>query len=261
MDERVIFVLGTLAAHHITFWFWALFLYTCYANDLFRKHRIQETPFNRDLALDCLKKNIISHIFVHPIALYFAYDLHKWCGMSSLYAPLPSALTVARDLAVAVFLNDTLFYWAHRALHHKSIYKYIHKKHHMFKVNVGISAEYANPIEDVLANIIPTMAGVWVMGSHAAVVWLWLIIRISETMEAHSNYDFPLSPFGKFWWQGGARRHEYHHSHNVGCYGSFTSFWDRLMQTDLDFLKHESDRRERVTHGGVSKTADNKKTM
>ena len=50
-----------------------------------------------------------------------------------------------------------VFYWAHRALHHRSIYKYIHKKHHEFKATVAMAAEHAHPVEQLLANAIPTM--------------------------------------------------------------------------------------------------------
>lgn len=43
---------------------------------------------------------------------------------------LPRPFVLLAQLAFCVFVNDTLFYWAHRALHHRSVYKYIHKQHH-----------------------------------------------------------------------------------------------------------------------------------
>jgi len=52
---------------------------------------------------------------------------------------------------------SAVFYWAHRVLHHRRIYKYIHKQHHEFKATVGIAAEYAHPVESLLANAVPTM--------------------------------------------------------------------------------------------------------
>ena len=30
----------------------------------------------------------------------------------------------------------------------------------------------------------------------------------------------------------GASRHDFHHSHNSGCYGDWLPFWDWLMGTD-----------------------------
>ena len=35
---------------------------------------------------------------------------------------------------------------------------------------------------------------------------------------------------------GGADRHDFHHSHNVGNFGGFTIFWDSIMGTDKDYL-------------------------
>lgn len=95
---------------------------------------------------------------------------------------------------------------------------------------------YAHPVEDFLANSVPTIAGPLIMGMHAYVFWLWLCIRLLETVDAHSGYSFPWSPFHLFAFQGGAERHDFHHSHNVGCYGSFTIFWDWITGTDQAFL-------------------------
>ena len=82
------------------------------------------------------------------------------------------------------------------------------------------------------------------MGSHALVLWLWLFIRVMETVDAHSGYSFIMSPFHLLPFQGGADRHDYHHSHNVGCYGSFTIFWDHVMGTDEAFKAFQKAKNE-----------------
>jgi sterol desaturase/sphingolipid hydroxylase (fatty acid hydroxylase superfamily) len=48
---------------------------------------------------------------------------------------------------------------------------------------------------------------------------------IVPAVDAHSGYalPFPLSPFSLF---GVADQHDYHHSQNKGCYGSFFGLWD-----------------------------------
>ena len=33
----------------------------------------------------------------------------------------------------------------------------------------------------------------------------------------------------------GARRHDYHHSHNMGCYGDWFPFWDHACGTDRNY--------------------------
>lgn len=46
------------------------------------------------------------------------------------------------QIFVCIMVDDTLFYWSHRLLHHPKIYGMIHKKHHTFKHTIGIAVEY-----------------------------------------------------------------------------------------------------------------------
>lgn len=60
------------------------------------------------------------------------------------------------------------------------------------------------------------------------------------TSEVHSGFEVPFSPVRIFPFSGGAHFHDFHHSHNVGAYGSYFTLWDRLMKTDRDFLIYKS---------------------
>jgi sterol desaturase/sphingolipid hydroxylase (fatty acid hydroxylase superfamily) len=44
---------------------------------------------------------------------------------------------------------EASFYWIHRALHHPTLYKHIHKQHHEYKGTIGFATEYATPAEQV----------------------------------------------------------------------------------------------------------------
>ena len=126
-------------------------------------------------------------------------------------------------------------------LHHRSIYKHLHKQHHEFINTIGIASEYAHPIEAIFSNYVPTLFGPYILGSHAVVLLLWLAIRVFETIDAHSGYALPWSPWNLFLTvQGGAARHDFHHSHNMGSYGSFTKFWDWVTGTDIPFKEYQA---------------------
>lgn len=49
--------------------------------------------------------------------------------------------TLAWQMLVFFLIEDFYFYWIHRFLHWKRIYKYIHKVHHLHTAPFGIAAE------------------------------------------------------------------------------------------------------------------------
>jgi len=246
LDERWIFVIGTWLVHMITFWGLNGILFIFYRYNLFPDKRINHGQMPpQSLINECLFNLAVSNFIVQPAGLYFGYDLFKYFGMD-VFGPIPGPMIWARDFLVAVALNDTLFYWCHRLLHHPSIYQYVHKKHHRFNWSIGIAAEFANPIEEVFSNLIPTLAANIFLGSHIVVFWAWLAMRLWETIDVHSGYSFSFSPFSLLPFQGGAARHDFHHAKNVGCYGSFTIFWDSVMGTDKAFLEFQEKEKQRL---------------
>jgi len=157
-----------------------------------------------------------------------------------VFTPVPSLFTFLWQIPLCFILNDSLFYWGHRFLHTPLMYKRIHKKHHLFIQNVGMAAEFAHPVEDILTGAIPTFGPPLLLGCHMSVVSVYFALRMWETLDAHSGYKFPWSVWTWFpWLNGGPRFHEYHHSANVGNYGMLR-FWDWAMGTDIKYRAHVS---------------------
>jgi len=90
-----------------------------------------------------------------------------------------------------------------------------------------------------MSNTLPFAAGPLLVGPHIVTWLLWVIIRVIETVDAHSGYRFPFSPFSLLPFQGGSERHFFHHSHNIGSYGSFFNIWDRVTGTDKAFREFQ----------------------
>ena len=72
---------------------------------------------------------------------------------------LPSIKEIARDFTISIITREILFYYIHRLGHVPALYKRVHKKHHKFTAPIAPSAEYAHPIEHLLANVLPIIAG------------------------------------------------------------------------------------------------------
>ena len=91
------------------------------------------TPITQKCIEDVCFRSAVARI---PF-LFLMYDGYTLLGMPPMRTPLPPLATVLAHWAVALVVNDTLFYWTHRLMHHRVFYKRLHKKHHEFKVGVG----------------------------------------------------------------------------------------------------------------------------
>jgi len=65
-----------------------------------------------------------------------------------------------------------------------------HKKHHTFRAPIALAATYAHPLETILNNALPLIAGPLLCRSHVVTYWLWLVVAIVGTMHHHSGYRY-----------------------------------------------------------------------
>ncbi len=70
----------------------------------------------------------INHIVTTPLFIYFAmYPLAVWRGVDLNLSSPVSLVTAIAHLAGCIVVEDALFYWSHRMLHHGLLYARIHK--------------------------------------------------------------------------------------------------------------------------------------
>jgi len=232
-SERTLWTAGA-PLHTLAFVAANVGLHLMHRHQVLARYKIQPLKYPTD---QLMRKGLVDVSIKHlvaPFVLYLMWPLAAACGVHAT-PELPSLSEVLLHLLVHILVQDTIFYWSHRLLHQPFFYKRIHKQHHQFYTPVGISSEYAHPVEDFL-NQAAFIAGPFIMGSHIFTLYMWLLLRLWETVDAHSGYalPFPLSPFSLF---GVAEQHDYHHSQNKGCFGSFFGVWDWICGTDADYKK------------------------
>jgi sterol desaturase/sphingolipid hydroxylase (fatty acid hydroxylase superfamily) len=194
--------------------------------------RLAQEP-SEELIATTLKKELFAHTVTGPlIMVMLAGPLFRHTGGGAAAAVLPigipSAWRMWATFTVEFLLNELMFYSGHRLLHTPALYAAIHKQHHGYKNTRSFAAEYAHVVEDVLTAYIPYLAGLVLMSAHYHIVFIWFLVRLTDTYEGHSGYclrDSPLGWLGLSHWRA-AVFHDHHHSVNLGNFG-----WELLDYT------------------------------
>ena len=219
----------------------------------FENYRISNKPWpweeNPDLWRETLKKTlkgIAFNILLIQVTMLYLDTLSNF-NIKFSEADFPSVWTHIWQIFLFMVVEDFTFFLMHSLLHQKPLY-WIHKQHHEYKVTVSLAAEYSHPIEFLLANIVPTGIGFRVLSLfypvHMSTVFMWVFIRVWETTDGHCGYEWSWSVFRLLPMSGSAEYHNFHHSHNVGNYSSFFTWWDTIFGTNKHYFEYKS-RKER----------------
>eukprot|EP00030_Apusomonadida_sp_AF-17_P005896 a676613_317.p1 GENE.a676613_317~~a676613_317.p1 ORF type:complete len:322 (-),score=116.69 a676613_317:21-959(-) len=237
--------IGTFVLHELCYFgFFIPYLIADFIPSLHRYKIQKDKTVSKEMYANCIKRLLFSHVVIQGPMIALTKLFLDFMGMS-IAAPFPTWTKIATTCFYCIVIEDFYFYWVHRYLHHPSIYKHIHKIHHEHKAPFGIAAEYAHPIETAFLGI-GTMLGPMLLIDHLLTLWIWLVVRLFQTIEVHSGYDFPwsLNRWIPFW--GGAIFHDFHHEKFDGNYSSTFTLWDKVFGTDDKYLvkAHERERED-----------------
>lgn len=158
------------------------------------------------------------------------------------------------SIVIAIFVHDAWFYWTHRLMHHRRLFRWFHRAHHL-STNPSPWAAYAfDPLEALVqALIFPIL--VTMMPMHPIAFFVFMTWQIVFNVVGHTGYEiWPRwlmdSWLGKF--INTPTNHAMHHETFRGNYGLYFNIWDRLMGTNHE--RYEARFRE-VTSRGRSTSA------
>eukprot|EP00697_Spironema_sp_BW2_P009715 gnl/Spiro4/24700_TR12263_c0_g1_i1.p1 gnl/Spiro4/24700_TR12263_c0_g1~~gnl/Spiro4/24700_TR12263_c0_g1_i1.p1 ORF type:complete len:263 (+),score=50.50 gnl/Spiro4/24700_TR12263_c0_g1_i1:25-789(+) len=207
------------------------------------RFKIQPTkhnPISEQLKV-CLAV-LAAQIFFQAPLIFGNYFFFRYFGLPVDYDSIPGWFDLTCRIYVSFVFDDTWHYWAHRALHSTTLYRF-HKLHHTYTAPMSIQAEYTHPLETLLTGIgffIPA----FLLCNHIVFLWLWMFLRVAELIDVHSGYDFGFSIFHLMPGYAGPRFHDFHHQNFTGNYAPTFVWWDWICGTDDEYHQFLAEKKE-----------------
>ncbi|MQM14904.1 hypothetical protein Taro_047838 [Colocasia esculenta] len=192
------------------------------------KYKIQGKNNTVEAQEKCVLRLLLYHFCVNLPVMLVSYPVFRYMGLRTTL-PLPPWSVVLSQIIFYFIIEDFVFYWGHRVLHTKWLYKHVHSVHHEYATPFGLTSEYAHPAEILFLGF-ATVLGPALTGPHLFTLWLWMVLRVLETVEAHCGYHFPWSLSNFIPLYGGADFHDYHHRVLYTKSGNYSSTFTYMDQ-------------------------------
>uniref|UniRef100_A0A1Q3EVG2 Putative c-4 sterol methyl oxidase n=1 Tax=Culex tarsalis TaxID=7177 RepID=A0A1Q3EVG2_CULTA len=189
-----------------------------------------------------MKTMLMNQLLLTVPMAYFGFHLGGKHTLPDVRV-LPPLATIIRDIVISLALWEVVAYYMHRILHHRSLYRFIHKRHHEFVAPVAWAASHVHPVEHILSDTIPASVGPMLLNCHLFTLLVLFSYLVQRALIQHSGYHLPFlsSP----------ESHDYHHLNFSQCFGP-TGLMDRIFGTDDRFRKTKFAKRDRVLFGTKS---------
>lgn len=199
--------------------------------DVIQQFKIQQTKSFDTQKIYSLARNIVvgQVAVVFPACLALGYATQRGLGVR-VSDVIPSAKEITLHFSIFIVFEEVLFYYGHVLLHSRALYGPIHKIHHEYTSPIGLAAAYCHPLEMLLSNVLPLLAGAFCLGSHIYTLILWTVLVVLGTQNHHCGYRWPW----QWWFDLQPNFHDFHHERFTGNYG-ILGWLDRFHGTDLQW--------------------------
>jgi sterol desaturase/sphingolipid hydroxylase (fatty acid hydroxylase superfamily) len=137
---------------------------------------------------------------------------------------------------LCLLIHDTYFYWTHRLMHTRALFKYTHAGHHRSMTPTPWAIYAFQPAEAVI-QYLGIMGLVIFLPLHPVVFFAFLFYDTQVNTAGHCGYEIvPRWIVQSSWYRGfnTVTHHDAHHTDFGKNFGLFFNVWDRLMGTFSD---------------------------
>ena len=161
---------------------------------------------------------------------------HGWTQIYSDFAAYP-LWYLPLSVLLYLFVQDTWFYWSHRAMHDPRLFRIAHKVHHDSRPPTAWTAMSFHPIESLTGAIVLPIL-VFLLPIHIAMIGVVLTVATVMGVTNHMGWELFPRWIVHSWlgnWLITASHHERHHEEYRCNYGLYFRFWDHVCGTDRGF--------------------------
>jgi len=137
-------------------------------------------------------------------------------------------------LPAVIVAQDAYFYWTHRLMHHRLLFKRFHLLHHR-SISPTPWAAYAFAVPEAVVQgaFLPLM--LCFVPLHAVTIFAWMAVQIVRNVMGHAGVEVHPKGMARsrwFGWNNTTTHHDMHHQTGRHNFGFYFTWWDRLMGTE-----------------------------
>lgn len=142
------------------------------------------------------------------------------------------------SIAIMMLVQDTYFYWTHRLMHHRKLFRYFHRTHHL-STNPNPWTTYAMSPQEAVVDAGASVLILFLVPKTFVAYLIFLWLNTAYAVYGHLGYEILPRGAARHWlgrWINTSVAHNTHHERPKCNYGWYFLFWDRMMDTiDPDY--------------------------
>ena len=215
----------TAGPFYLLFWVWR--------PALLRDRRLQPADPGRERIASEVAYSLSTVLIFSGIGLSLVYA--QQAGLTRIYMDVAERgwAYLGTSVALAIVLHDAYFYWTHRLLHWKPLYRFVHHVHHRSTSPTPWAAYAFHPLEALIQAGVYLLV-VFTIPIHPLALMLFLLYMIVRNVVGHLGFEIWPAGFARHpltRWHLTPTHHDLHHRRGKGNYGLYFSFWDDWIGT------------------------------
>lgn len=137
------------------------------------------------------------------------------------------------SVLIYILVHDTYFYWFHRLLHLRPLFRVIHRTHHLSVTPSPFASLSFHPLEAVIQFGINLLM-IFLIPLHPIAIGMFVFYNILLNTAGHLGYEIIpswMTTNRLFKYGLTVTHHDMHHTHPNRNFGLCFTFWDRIMHT------------------------------